>query len=89
MLKRYWLVIFPENRYGQGNLGVTAFSAIQAKSLAREELRKLRWEEISDDEINRAEIVENIDIRELDQNHVIPNMGVVSRQGMWFPNCNS
>ncbi|MBL7738242.1 MAG: hypothetical protein JNK14_03425 [Chitinophagaceae bacterium] len=89
MLNRYWLVICPENRRGPKNLGVTAFTAIQAKTIAKEELRRLGWQHISDDEVDRAEVVENINITELDQNHVIPNMGVVARQGVWFPNCNS
>jgi len=38
MLKRYWFIIFPENAYGPKNLGVTAFSEAQAKSIAKQEL---------------------------------------------------
>jgi hypothetical protein len=30
-------------------------------------------------------IKEGVDIRSLDQAHVIPNIGVVSRRGVWFP----
>lgn len=89
MLKRYWLVANPENRFGPKNLGVTAFSVLQAKSLIIEELRRLGWQQIPDEQINEAEIIENIDIQELDQLHVIPNIGIVTRQGVWFPNCNS
>ena len=29
--------------------------------------------------------VEDIDIRELDQNHVVPNMAPVNLRGVWFP----
>jgi hypothetical protein len=30
-------------------------------------------------------IKEDVDIRSLDQNHVIPNMGIVTDRGVWFP----
>jgi len=30
-------------------------------------------------------VVENINIGELDQNHVIPNMSPPSNRGIWFP----
>jgi len=89
MLKRYWIITCPENRNGSKNLGLTAHSAIQAKALAKQELSRLSWQQISEGDIDQAEIIEEIDIRDLDQNHVVPNIGVVSRQGMWFPNCNS
>ncbi|MFT3750125.1 MAG: hypothetical protein QM768_17540 [Agriterribacter sp.] len=29
--------------------------------------------------------IENVDIHELDQNHVIPNMKVPLERGIWFP----
>ena len=89
MFKRYWLITFPENRFGPKNLGLTALSAVQAKTLAKQELRRLGWQQISEEDVDKAEVIEDIDVRDLDQNHVIPNMGVASRQGMWFPNCNS
>ncbi len=30
-------------------------------------------------------VIEDIDISTLDPNHVLPNMGVVVRSGIWFP----
>ncbi len=36
-------------------------------------------------EISASTVVDNVDIRSLDQNHVIPNMGVVVNHGVWFP----
>lgn len=89
MLKRYWLIFFPDNKYGLGNFGVTAFSSEQAKSLAKEVITDMGWTHISEKAIEKTEVIENIDVRELDENHVRPNMGVVSRLGVWFPNCNS
>lgn len=88
MLKRYWLIIYPENRYSAKNIGVTAFSVNQAKALTKLELNRLGWC-IAADKIDEAEVIENIDIRMLDQRHVIPYMGVVARLGVWFPNCNA
>jgi hypothetical protein len=89
MLKRYWLIVSPDDKFGPRNFGVTAFSPQQAKSLIKEALVSMAWQHISKELIDKAEIVENIDVRTLDENHVVPNMGVVSRQGVWFPNCNS
>ena len=88
MLHRYWIVIFPEDPYGPRNLGVTAFSIEQAKALVKVELKKLGWNHISEELIEESEIIEDIDIRLLDQNHVIPNMGVVTFKGVWFPSAN-
>jgi hypothetical protein len=30
-------------------------------------------------------VVEDVDIRSLDQGHVVPNMGDVTQRGVWFP----
>ncbi|EAZ97904.1 hypothetical protein MELB17_13567 [Marinobacter sp. ELB17] len=30
--------------------------------------------------------IENIDVQTLDRDHVIPNMGVCTERGIWFPN---
>ncbi len=35
--------------------------------------------------LNVRSIAEDIDVRTLDQTHVVPNMGVVSNRGVWFP----
>jgi hypothetical protein len=88
MLKRYWLILSPDDKFGPRNLGVTAFSSGQAISLLKEALTNM-GATYSKDVIDKAEIVENIDVRTLDQNHVLPNIGVVSRQGVWFTNLNS
>ena len=32
-----------------------------------------------------AQIVANVDVRSLDQGHVIPNMGPCSNRGIWYP----
>ncbi len=30
-------------------------------------------------------LIEDVDVRNLDQKHVIPNMRVVTERGIWFP----
>ena len=35
-----------------------------------------------------ATIREDVAVGELDRSHVVPNMGVVSRRGVWYPNVN-
>lgn len=38
---------------------------------------------------NQAEVKEGVTAADLDSNHVVPNMGVIVRRGVWFPNLNS
>jgi hypothetical protein len=84
---RYWFVIFPGDRYGRGNIGVSAYTVEQAKSIiANEASRDFYVAEISKDLNDNTEIIEDIDIRLLDKGFVIPNMGVVTFVGIWWPN---
>jgi hypothetical protein len=85
MLKRYWFIIYPDFKYGPRNIGVSALSISEAKKIILETMTKLNWNHISATIIENAEIIENIDIRLLDQGHVIPNMGPVVFEGVWFP----
>jgi hypothetical protein len=90
-LHRYWFVGSSEDRYGQGGLGVTAFSKEDARALLREVLPSLlaqtfsSWRQWTLEALETAEVVENIDVRLLDQGHVIPNMGLVIDRGVWWP----
>jgi hypothetical protein len=77
-LRRFW---FPFNE-GLG-IGVTAFSDHEARDLA--EATRLECFPRS----SFAGIVPDVDIRTLDQNHVVPNMGVVTVRGVWFPRRNA
>jgi hypothetical protein len=73
LLTRYWFST--ETGFG---VGVTAFSLDDAKDLiANEPL-------VSERKV--LDVLENIDIRDLDQGHVIPNMGPPNIRGIWFPN---
>lgn len=86
-LTRYWFEFEPQPSAplpcGLGlGCGVTAFGLEDAKVLLRQCIVR-----ISDDgppEIRR--ITEDVDVRTLDAGHVLPNMGICSERGVWFPN---
>jgi hypothetical protein len=67
---------------------VSAYTKTEAKQLIKSTFTKINWIHISEIEIDKAEIIENIDIQLLDTNHVIPNIGVVTFKGVWFPSLN-
>lgn len=88
-LKRFWFITFPENPYGPKNIGVTAYSKDHAITLIANEALKNSFIELLAKKIgDGTEVIEDIDINMLDQKHVIPNMGVVTFQGIWYPNLN-
>ena len=70
LLTRYWI-----NVDGLMDYGVTAFSVEDALCI------------LADEGVDRElikEIIENIDVRLLDQRHIIPNMGPPSFRGIWY-----
>lgn len=90
MLKRYWFVIYPNQRYGPFNAGVTAFSVQDARELLLKNFTKIHYLEPLQhmEEIGKVEVIENIDVQLLNQESVIPNMGPVIFRGVWFPRLN-
>ena len=87
-LKRYWFVVFPSDRFGPRNFGVTAYSKSEGRKLIIDSLKKIELQQLTENLDDNIEVIEDIDIRLLDQGHVIPNMGVVTFEGVWFPNLN-
>jgi len=73
-LRRFW---FPVP--GHLGIGVTVYTPEEALRLARELAERYGWQ------IDATQVVEDVDIRQLDQKHVIPNMGACSVRGIWFP----
>ena len=73
MLKRFWFRTRPGLGYG-----VTATSQEDAVGLLQSFGYPREGEEL-------LEIIENINVAELDQKHVVPNAGVVVVRGVWFP----
>ena len=82
-LKRYWIE-FKENQNLSGYLlqrcyGVTAFDYSDAIDILKDLVFKNTELPIV------SNYTENIDIRNLDQGHVIPNMAPPNYRGIWFP----
>lgn len=75
LLRRYWF----KTREDLG-IGVTAYSVDDARNLIDNEACSLPW----DYEV--LEVVEDVDVRDLDQDHVVPNVGPVNFRGVWYPN---
>lgn len=61
--------------------GVTAYSRADAFTLL-----DAAGYTISPDE---AAVQEAVTVSDLEPNHVVPNMGVIVRRGVWYPNLNS
>lgn len=80
MLKRFWFKFEPSDQVLGLHMGcgVTAFDYEDAVKLLRENIFKGELPNI-------ISCQENVDISTLDQNHVVPNMGVVAVRGIWFP----
>jgi hypothetical protein len=76
-LRRFWFSV-----PGSPGIGVTAYSRNDAESLAREAAVRLGRP------FEPSSVTEDIDIRDLDQNHVVPNMGPPNFRGVWFPRFN-
>ena len=75
LLIRYWF----KSKNGLG-FGVTAYSIDDAISILTSSRSAMAYGP------NLESYVKNVDIRNLDQNQVILNMGVCSIRGIWFPN---
>ena len=82
-LHRYWFQFQVNEAEVQTWLslgcGVTAYDRDDALALLKEPV--FRSAEIP--KIER--MTEDIDVTQLDPNHVLPNMGLVTDRGIWFP----
>jgi hypothetical protein len=58
--------------------GVTAVDRRAAEDLLRTEVFHGQLPQV-------VEVIKDVDVRDLDQGHVIPNMGDPSIRGVWFP----
>ena len=76
-LRRFW---FP-TATGFG-FGATARTRDEAEAMARQAAAQLRRA------FEPLKVVGDVDVRALDQNHVVPNMGAVNLPGVWFPRLN-
>ena len=63
-------------------IGVSAYSRAEAETMARNAASRMGWA------FDANGVVEDVDVRGLDQNHVVPNMGPVTFHGVWYPMLN-
>ena len=80
-LQRFWIEIEPCEQLSVRSrcFGVTAWTYEDALHLLQE------WV-LGDRPLSQIRsVVEDIDVSTLDEGHVRPNMGVVSRRGVWYP----
>lgn len=77
-LRRFWFPL----PVGFG-VGVSAASEAEARRLA--EAARARYFP----DATLGEVVADVDIRTLDQAHVVPNMGLVVERGVWYPHSGS
>jgi len=80
MLRRYWFTFDPHAGFWRVKLGcgVTATSYDDALALVKERLSIENADAV-------AGCVEDVDVSTLDERHILPNIGDVTRRGIWFP----
>jgi hypothetical protein len=80
-LCRFWFTFIDPPKLSPLNLGcgVTAYDYADAVKILQEKVFYGK----SMPTINS--IAEDVDIQTLDRNHVLPNIGVVTDRGVWFP----
>lgn len=81
-LKRYWFRFDIRYELPVGSkigVGVTAYNLDDALSIVANKM--FNEKELPPIE----EQIENVDLRTLDSNHILPNMGIPNVRGIWFP----
>jgi hypothetical protein len=76
----YWITT--GNRWGPLGFGVTAFTVEDAITLVKTEGFDIPQG------LAGVQIQENVTFADLDQNHVVPNMGPMVMRGVWYPRRN-
>lgn len=80
-MKRFWIELEDEGRpdFLKLGCGITAFDLNDAMKILEDKV----FEGAVIPAVRR--IIEDIDVSELDQKHVVPNMEAPMRRGVWFP----
>jgi len=78
-LRRFWFSFegLPPLSVLQLGCGVTAYTYDDAVRVLKDR--------VLGQSLPACSVVEDVDIRTLDENQVRPNMGVVTLRGIWFP----
>jgi hypothetical protein len=85
-LRRFWFEFSPSDRLTCLNMGcgVTAFDYDDALYLLKNRVLESQLLDLEDLPIV-SRVVEDVDVSQLDAAHVLPNMGLVTERGVWFP----
>ena len=78
-LTAFWIV--PPSQHGPLGLGVTALSLDDALFI----VRALGYGDYLPDDLSTLKIREGVTVADLDQPHVVANMGPIVIRGMWYP----
>jgi hypothetical protein len=78
-LTAFWIV--PPSPHGPLGFGVTAWSLDDALSI----IRALDYGRCLPDDRSALAVTEGITVAQLDQPHVVANMGPIAVRGMWYP----
>ena len=73
----FWII--PPDTPGPVGFGATGYSLDDALRI----IRDLGYDLPMD--VRLLRITEGVTVAELDQNHVVPNMGPIVVRGMWYP----
>lgn len=77
LLKAFWIAT--ANRRGPLGFGVTAWSLDDAFQI----IKGMGYELPED--VNHVKVIEGVRVADLDQNHVVANMGPIVVRGLWYP----
>lgn len=79
LLRRFWFVFQNAPAFSplQLGCGVTAYSFDDACHILNDH--------ISYGDLKIKSVTEDADVNNLDKNHVLPNIGLVTIRGVWFP----
>jgi hypothetical protein len=78
VLHRYWITLTEPSCGSRLGYGVTAYSEDDARSI----LAFVAFDGVLPEV---AQVRADVDVRELDRGHVIPNMNPPNWRGVWFP----
>jgi hypothetical protein len=81
MLRRFWFEFERSASPTPLNIGcgVTAYDYDDAVSIIRDSVFAGRGVP------SFVKVVQDINVQDLDKDHVLPNMGIVTNRGVWFP----
>lgn len=85
MLHRYWFIFVEGDGPSilDGGCGISAYNEEDARNILQDEVFSVYGAR------GITEVIEDIDIQALEENHVRPNMGVPVWRGVWYPNLQS